>query len=200
MDLTEYQKLSRETAIYPNVGNNIIYPVLGLVGEVGETFEKIKELPSKKDILFKDGKLNYNIISDYTPIQEYQDKVKEIQKEFGDSLWYLSQCCSELGLDLNDVYYQEENFWYTKNCGIEDMMILSSKITEVVKKTIRDKNGICDDNDKEKIRNHLSHIFYCLKKVLCDYDTDIEIAAQLNIDKLFSRKERGVIQGSGDNR
>jgi len=32
MNFEEYQKKSRKTAIYPNKGNNFIYPVLGLVG------------------------------------------------------------------------------------------------------------------------------------------------------------------------
>lgn len=44
MKLIAYQEKSRETAIYPNVGNNIIYPTLGLVGEAGEIANKIKKI------------------------------------------------------------------------------------------------------------------------------------------------------------
>ena len=40
MNLNEYQYKARETAFYPNVGNNPIYPTLGLVGESGEVAEK----------------------------------------------------------------------------------------------------------------------------------------------------------------
>jgi len=44
MTFEEYQKLSRKTAIYPDAGNNFIYPTLGLAGEAGEVAEKIKKV------------------------------------------------------------------------------------------------------------------------------------------------------------
>ena len=45
MNFKEYQEKSRQTAIYPNLGENFIYPSLGLAGETGEVMEKIKKLP-----------------------------------------------------------------------------------------------------------------------------------------------------------
>ena len=44
MDLNQYQDKSRETARYPNVGNNPIYPTLGLAGEAGEVSDKVKKV------------------------------------------------------------------------------------------------------------------------------------------------------------
>ena len=44
MTFEEYQIKARSTAIYPNIGNNYIYPTLGLVGEAGEVAEKIKKI------------------------------------------------------------------------------------------------------------------------------------------------------------
>lgn len=85
MDFNEYQKKSRKTATYPNVGNNYIYPTIGLAGESGEVSEKIKKI-----IRDHEGKID--------------DKArKEIEKELGDVLWYVSQIASELGLSLDDV-------------------------------------------------------------------------------------------------
>ena len=43
MTFTEYQLKSRGTAIYPEAGKNITYPVLGLVGEAGEIANKVKK-------------------------------------------------------------------------------------------------------------------------------------------------------------
>ncbi|MFC1629978.1 nucleoside triphosphate pyrophosphohydrolase family protein [Patescibacteria group bacterium] len=85
MTFEEYQKLSRETAIYPDLGKNFIYPVLGLVGESGEIAEKIKKV-------LRDDK---GIIS--------EEKKQEILKELGDVLWYVSQIATELDLPLDKV-------------------------------------------------------------------------------------------------
>ena len=109
MDFQEYQTKSRTTAIYPNQGKNIMYPVLGLCGETGEIAEKVKK-----------------IIRDKSGVPNDTDK-EAIAKEIGDVLWYLAQLSTELEIFLDDV-------------------------------------------------------------------------AQLNLDKLASRKARGAIGGSGDNR
>lgn len=109
MNFEEYQKKSKETAIYPVVGKNFVYPTLGLTGEAGEVSEKIKKL-------FRDK----NGIAD-------DDTKKELQKELGDVLWYLAQIATEFDLSLNEI-------------------------------------------------------------------------AEKNIEKLFSRKERGTLHGNGDNR
>ena len=109
MTFEEYQKKSRETAIYPNQGKNFIYPTLGLVGEAGEIAEKIKKV-------IRDN--NYIVT---------EEKKQELIKELGDVLWYMAQFATELDFSLEEV-------------------------------------------------------------------------AVKNIEKLFSRKERNVLSGSGDNR
>lgn len=85
MTFKDYQKKSRQTAIYPNKGKNYIYPVLGLAGEAGEVAEKFKKI-----IRDNNGKIN-------------QEKKIEIEKELGDVLWYLSQISTELKIDLDSV-------------------------------------------------------------------------------------------------
>lgn len=109
MDFKEYQEKSRKTAIYPDAGNNFIYPTLGLSGEAGEVSEKIKKV-----IRDKEGIID-------------EDTRDLIRKELGDVLWYVSQLASELNISLDEV-------------------------------------------------------------------------AEKNIEKLYSRMERGKLQGSGDNR
>ncbi|ABX08779.1 nucleoside triphosphate pyrophosphohydrolase family protein [Prochlorococcus marinus] len=85
MDLNQYQHKSRETALYPNRGQNPIYPTLGLVGEAGEVADKVKKV-------LRDNNGAFN------------SEVKELIKyELGDVLWYLAQLSTELGFDLEDV-------------------------------------------------------------------------------------------------
>jgi isopentenyl-diphosphate delta-isomerase len=85
LNFEDYQDLSKKTAIYPQKGNNFVYPLLGLAGEVGETIEIIKKILRK----------NQNYVG-----QENREKLKE---EIGDILWYLSQLATELDISLEEM-------------------------------------------------------------------------------------------------
>jgi NTP pyrophosphatase (non-canonical NTP hydrolase) len=85
MTFDEYQKKSRKTAQYPDAGSNFVYPTLGLAGEAGEVAEKIKK------VIRDDG-------GEVLPL-----KKKEIEKELGDVLWYVTQLATELGLSLEEI-------------------------------------------------------------------------------------------------
>ena len=85
MTLNEYQDAASKTAIYPNIGNNPVYPVLGLCGETGEIAEKMK-----KAIRDEGGVISEN-------------RRTEMIKEQGDILWYLAALASELGTTLDEI-------------------------------------------------------------------------------------------------
>ena len=72
MDFNEYQKQAWKTAIYPNKGNNIFYPALGLGGECGEVLEKIKKIMRDNE-----GEIS-------------EKKKEELMKELGDGFCYLA--------------------------------------------------------------------------------------------------------------
>lgn len=79
MNLSAYQKLTRETAIYPK-NQAIPYLALGLTSEAGEVAGKIKKQ-------IRDGGV------------EVMGTIDEI----GDVFWYLARLCDELGFDAEDV-------------------------------------------------------------------------------------------------
>lgn len=85
MDFKEYQEETKRTAQYPQLGENFIYPTLGLAGEAGEVAEKIKK-----------------VIRDKGGVIDAETK-EMIKKELGDVLWYVSQLATELGLSLDEV-------------------------------------------------------------------------------------------------
>ena len=85
MTLNEYQEQSRKTAVYPDAGNNFIYPTLGLAGEAGEVAEKVKKI-----LRDKNGQVD-------------EETRATLQKELGDVLWYITQTASEMGLSLEDI-------------------------------------------------------------------------------------------------
>ena len=83
-DLDMYQKVAKQTAIYPRE-QAIIYPTLGLTGEAGEVANKVKK------IIRDDGnKINESL-------------VQEISAEIGDCLWYISVLADDIGIKLSDI-------------------------------------------------------------------------------------------------
>lgn len=95
MDFDEYQRETKESAIYPKLNPPWIYPCLGLTGETGELIEKLKKILRDSDFIDKEEKIN------------------ELKKELGDILWYLSQLSTELGFSFQDI--AEENIKKVKS-------------------------------------------------------------------------------------
>lgn len=85
MTLNDYQAIASTTALYPQSGSNLLYPVLGLCGETGEIAEKVKKM-----------------IRDDAGVLTDERKTLLI-KELGDVLWYLSQIARELNVSLEEV-------------------------------------------------------------------------------------------------
>jgi NTP pyrophosphatase (non-canonical NTP hydrolase) len=109
MTSNEYQTAALSTAIYPSMGQNFVYPLMGLCGESGEVADKLKK-----------------VIRDHGGV--LTDPVRDaVASELGDCMWYLAVLAYELDYSLEEIM-------------------------------------------------------------------------QMNLDKLQSRQQRGVIAGSGDNR
>jgi NTP pyrophosphatase (non-canonical NTP hydrolase) len=89
VQLSEYQNSSRATAVYPDAGDNLTYPALGLCGEAGECAEKVKK--ALRD--------DAGVLTD--------ERRAALAAELGDVLWYLAQLSTEAGLDLDAI--AEEN-------------------------------------------------------------------------------------------
>ncbi len=81
----DYSKRARATAVYPNKGDNIEYPTLGICAEAGELANKVKKIQRDHD-----GKIPYDFRG-------------AMLTEAGDALWYLDAICHELGFQLSDV-------------------------------------------------------------------------------------------------
>ena len=67
-------------------------------------------------------------------------------------------------------------------------------------KAVRDNQGVIDEERKAEIVKELGDVCWFLAEVCTVLHVDLEDVMQKNLDKLASRKARGVIHGSGDNR
>ncbi len=71
----------------------------------------------------------------------------------------------------------------------------AGEVAEKVKKFLRD-----DTWDEDAVIKELGDVLWYIAALASDLGVSLEHVAQTNLDKLFSRKERNVLSGSGDNR
>lgn len=67
-------------------------------------------------------------------------------------------------------------------------------------KIVRDNNGKITDEKRAEIIKELGDVMWFVSELSTLLNVSLEDVMQNNIDKLTSRKTRGVIHGSGDNR
>lgn len=76
----------------------------------------------------------------------------------------------------------------------------AGEVADKVKKVIRDNNQQFTDDKKLKIAKEVGDVLWYCATMAHDIGFTLEEVAQMNIDKLASRKQRGKLSGSGDNR
>lgn len=81
--LSDYQERARQTAIYPSEHSKT-YPLLGLMGEVGEFANKYKK-----------------VIRDNKPFDP-----EDVISEIGDILWYVALLAYDFGFDLEYIAHK----------------------------------------------------------------------------------------------
>jgi NTP pyrophosphatase (non-canonical NTP hydrolase) len=67
-------------------------------------------------------------------------------------------------------------------------------------KAIRDCNGRIDAERREAIKKELGDVLWFVAELSTQLDFTLEEVMAANIEKLTSRKARGVIKGDGDDR
>jgi NTP pyrophosphatase (non-canonical NTP hydrolase) len=76
----------------------------------------------------------------------------------------------------------------------------AGEVAEKVKKIIRDKNGKMSKQDKLELSKEIGDVLWYLAVFAHDLGFPLDDIASQNLDKLQSRKTRGVLGGTGDNR
>lgn len=76
----------------------------------------------------------------------------------------------------------------------------SGEVQNQIKKALRDDNGAITPKRKANIIKEISDLLWYCARIATELDCTLGDIAQGNLDKLADRKDRGVLQGSGDNR
>ena len=76
------------------------------------------------------------------------------------------------------------------------------EIMEKLKKIMRGGGDVqnMDNNNKEELKKEIGDVLWYLSAISRDLGFELEDVANRNLEKLSSRKDRGVIQGEDDNR
>lgn len=175
MRVNDYQDAAKRTAIYPR-SYAVTYPALGLVGELGEFTEK-------RDLHGTAG---------------HQDMtLDDVQAEAGDCLWYLANLATDVNHPLSQVLGGDNGDAFD-DIPVDmtaNPLVALGQIGEATKKNIRDGSL-----NLKLLLDGMVKVFAYLRQVAEVYDFSLDAAAEMNVAKLSSRQERGVLNGSGDNR
>jgi len=76
----------------------------------------------------------------------------------------------------------------------------SGEVAEKIKKILRDKNGIFDNESKLALKKELGDVLWYLSNLCDEFNFSLSEVAKDNLKKLNLRLSRGKISGSGDNR
>ncbi len=76
----------------------------------------------------------------------------------------------------------------------------AGEVADKIKKVLRDSGGCFSEEKKIEIAKELGDVLWYIAALSRDLGVEMDTIASINIAKLESRKVRGVIQGSGDNR
>ena len=76
----------------------------------------------------------------------------------------------------------------------------AGEVAGKIKKIFRDRAGVISDEDRQALKYELGDVLWYLTQICTELNLTLEEVAAANLEKLFSRLERGQIRGDGDHR
>jgi NTP pyrophosphatase (non-canonical NTP hydrolase) len=76
----------------------------------------------------------------------------------------------------------------------------AGEVAGKIKKIFRDRAGVISDEDRQALKYELGDVLWYLTQICTELNLTLEEVAAANLEKLFSRLERGQIRGDGDER
>jgi NTP pyrophosphatase (non-canonical NTP hydrolase) len=76
----------------------------------------------------------------------------------------------------------------------------AGEVAGKIKKIFRDRAGVISEEDRQALKYELGDVLWYLTQICTELNLTLEEVAAANLEKLFSRLERGQIRGDGDHR
>ena len=103
-----------------------------------------------------------------------------------------SYSCGTIGKEAHAVNYLYPALGLAEEAG---------EVAGKYAKAIRDNNGVVFDHDRETaIVKELGDVMWFVAELATCLEVDLDLVAEMNLQKLASRKARGKINGDGDDR
>lgn len=192
MQLSEYQSKARSTAFDSALSPDYLFP--GIAGEVGEVQEVLLNKYGTEDAEFG----------------------KQLASELGDHLWFVALICEYFGLDFKSIVLEEhfdnivefqrivddslEKEEPTEEMLAYELALYVGDLCSVWAKAVRDTNRTLNVEKFRKLELGLSNVVFSVARLGALWGYNLDDLLDANIEKLFDRKDRGVIGGSGNNR
>ena len=196
MKVSEWVSRAMGLAVYPGQGTSagVIYTALGLCGESGEVIE-----PIKKAVRDSEGTMPFS-------------KRQELMKELGDVIWYTFAFCKECrvswqslfdrgGLSAHTVPFdgttEDAQRWLQSAHHNRSPEMNALRLADRVGRIAgvqESTPGMCPDI------NLMKSILTTVADISANYGFTIGEVFDINLAKLESRKKRGVLHGSGNDR
>ena len=182
IDFEQYQTGCMLTAVYPDVSQNMIYPLLELAGETGEIALKLLPAFAKGD----QGDFLANVVRLLHQVGSVCEILKKVMR------------------DQDGVFDMDSNDDLTNNCfrAVRNLSALTKDLTTdapTVMTPIWQRMEI-SQGAALGIGREIGDCLYALAQMCTELRLSLHNVAAFNAEKLNDRFERGVIQGSGDTR
>ena len=102
-----------------------------------------------------------------------------------------SYSCGTIGKEAHAVNYLYPALGLAEEAG---------EVAGKFAKAIRDSAGKVDEERKAAIVKELGDVMWFVAELATCLDVDLDLVAEMNLQKLASRKARGKINGDGDDR
>lgn len=179
MNYKEYASAIQQFDIYPEHSRPTCY-FYGLAGEVGELNIAVHE----------------KVFSDIDDTQK--TTIDHVKSEAGDWLWYATQISRSMGFDLETYLNKKIEPHEIGISPFKHLPLLtgfSCKITETLKKVIRDDYGKFTDKRIQFIEEHMEKAAKHFMYLLAYYKIDLTDVIKYNISKLSNRKKTNTLHG-----
>jgi NTP pyrophosphatase (non-canonical NTP hydrolase) len=111
---------------------------------------------------------------------------------------------------MNEYQVQASRYDLFKTTGNYNTVAFVEKIlglvgeagetADKIKKILRDKDGIISESDKIEVAKELGDVLWYVASIARYLEIPLEQVAEMNLEKLESRRNRNLLHGEGDNR